>query len=119
MIKAELVDSERFTQREAEIAVLMAEGKPNKLIATALAISIKTVDVHVGSIYEKLGIRSRSINTRCTAILLMVARGMVSLSVKSLVTVLIFNAVQLDDEALRLRGGRLRSYHVGRIKRDA
>jgi DNA-binding CsgD family transcriptional regulator len=105
-IKAELINPDRLTTREAEIAVLMAEGQPNKIIASLLAISIRTVDQHISTIYLKMGLRQKSINTRCTAILMMVARGMITLSIRSVILVLVFNAMQLDNHALRVRSGR-------------
>ena len=37
---------------------LVAEGRPNKLIADALAISVRTVEVHRARVFEKMGVRS-------------------------------------------------------------
>ncbi len=115
-IKAELINPDQLTQREGEIATLMAEGCSNKAIARFLTISIRTVDAHIASIYQKLDLRSQSINTRCTAILTMVARGMISLSIKSVVMILVFNAAQLDDAALRVKGGQVR-VNAARMRR--
>lgn len=47
-----------LTAREREVAELMAAGKPGKVIAHALAISDKTVQVHRQHALEKLGVRS-------------------------------------------------------------
>ena len=47
-----------LTAREREVAQLMAEGKPNKIIARELAISDKTVQVHRHNTMEKLGVHS-------------------------------------------------------------
>jgi two-component system response regulator FixJ len=47
-----------LTAREREVAHLMAEGKPNKIIARELAISDKTVQVHRHNTMEKLGVHS-------------------------------------------------------------
>ncbi|MGZ4954124.1 MAG: response regulator transcription factor [Methylobacter sp.] len=116
-IKAEFVDKGRFTPREVDIAKLIAEGLSDKDIARMLAISIKTVGVHTQSIYEKLELHSRSINTRCTALATMVARGMITLTLRCVVAVLIFNALSIDDEALRVRGGRVRGHHISRVRR--
>ncbi len=116
-IKAELINPDRFTPREGEIVTLMAEGNSNKAIARSLAIGIRTVDAHIASIYQKLGLRSQSINTRCTAILIMVARGMISLSLRSVVMVLVFHAAQFDDSALRVKGGQVR-VGVSRMRRS-
>lgn len=49
-----------LTQREYEIALLLVEGFPNKLIANRLGISIRTVETHRARILIKLGIRSLS-----------------------------------------------------------
>ena len=43
-----------LTTREREILTLIAEGKSNKEIATALSLSLYTVETHRGNILEKL-----------------------------------------------------------------
>ena len=48
-----------LTEREREIAVLVAEGMSNRDIARQLAIAKRTVDAHLGHIFAKLGISSR------------------------------------------------------------
>jgi len=116
-LKAELLDAGSFTAREAEIARLMAEGLSDKDIARVLAISIKTVATHSANFYEKLGVRNRSINTRCTAILTMVARGMVRLSISSVFAFVFLNSLAWDDQAVRVRAGRAGS-SVVRVRRD-
>ena len=49
-----------LSQREREIALLVARGSSNVEIARALAISHKTVEKHLGSVYHKLGFSSRA-----------------------------------------------------------
>jgi two-component system response regulator FixJ len=49
---------ERLTQREREVAVLVARGLSNKLIARELDISDKTVQVHRAHVLEKLDVHS-------------------------------------------------------------
>ena len=44
-----------LSPREHEIALLVARGESNAQIARALSISFKTVEKHLGSIYQKLG----------------------------------------------------------------
>jgi DNA-binding NarL/FixJ family response regulator/tetratricopeptide (TPR) repeat protein len=46
--------------REREIAMLAAGGQSNVEIARALSISYKTVEKHLGSLYAKLGVSSRT-----------------------------------------------------------
>jgi DNA-binding CsgD family transcriptional regulator len=48
-----------LSEREYEIANLVARGKSNNEIARILAISHKTVEKHLGSAYQKLGFSSR------------------------------------------------------------
>ena len=48
-----------LTQRESEIAALVADGMSNREIAERLVISRRTVDAHVEHIYTKLGISNR------------------------------------------------------------
>jgi NarL family two-component system response regulator LiaR len=57
----------RFTEREAEVAELMAHGRSNADIAEALNLSVFTVKNHVSSILMKLHAQSR---TEATAIIL-------------------------------------------------
>jgi DNA-binding CsgD family transcriptional regulator/tetratricopeptide (TPR) repeat protein len=49
----------RLTDRENDIARLVAERKSNKQIAVALGISARTVTTHVANIFSKLGVSSR------------------------------------------------------------
>ncbi|SES35370.1 regulatory protein, luxR family [Streptomyces qinglanensis] len=51
--------SEALTEREGEIAVLVAEGGANADIAAELFISLGTVKTHVASIQRKFGVRNR------------------------------------------------------------
>jgi DNA-binding CsgD family transcriptional regulator len=55
---ADLIDV--LTQREREVATLLALGKSNREIATTLVISDSTAKVHVKHVLSKLGLRSRS-----------------------------------------------------------
>jgi FixJ family two-component response regulator len=48
----------QLSQREREVLDLVVAGKLNREIAEALAISIKTVEVHRAHVMEKLGVRS-------------------------------------------------------------
>jgi DNA-binding CsgD family transcriptional regulator len=48
-----------LTEREREVAGLIAQGKTNRAIADQLVISKRTVDAHVSTILSKLGARSR------------------------------------------------------------
>jgi len=58
-IEAEDIGS-RLTPREKEIVQLLAEGKSNKEAASALNISVKTVETHKAHIMDKLELRSRA-----------------------------------------------------------
>ncbi len=49
---------DKLTQREREVAALVARGLSNKLIARELDISDKTVGVHRTHVLEKLGVHS-------------------------------------------------------------
>jgi DNA-binding NarL/FixJ family response regulator len=52
--------AEELTPRELEVLQLLAEGKPNKLIATDLSIGEVTVKSHVRAIFTKLNVLSRT-----------------------------------------------------------
>jgi DNA-binding NarL/FixJ family response regulator/class 3 adenylate cyclase len=49
---------ESLTEREREILALMAEGRSNQAICERLFLSPKTVETHVGHIFDKLGLVS-------------------------------------------------------------
>src|SRR5437867_2723486 len=57
---AEGVTRVRLTPREMAALRLLADGKANKEIASALAISERTVKTHLGHLFEKLGVTSRT-----------------------------------------------------------
>jgi DNA-binding CsgD family transcriptional regulator/tetratricopeptide (TPR) repeat protein len=49
-----------LTEREREVASLIAQGKSNREIAETLVISYRTVETHIANIMFKLGCTSRS-----------------------------------------------------------
>ena len=49
-----------FSKRENEVIALLLKGKSNKQIAQSLGISTRTVEFHLGNIYSKLQVNSRS-----------------------------------------------------------
>jgi DNA-binding CsgD family transcriptional regulator len=56
-------EAERFgglTERERAVAALIAQGKSNYEIATALVVSKRTVETHVGNILSKIGATTRA-----------------------------------------------------------
>lgn len=52
------VESGRLTPREREIVKLLTQGKSNKEVASALNISVKTVEAHRANIMHKLNLPS-------------------------------------------------------------
>ncbi|MGH9147763.1 MAG: helix-turn-helix domain-containing protein [Vicinamibacterales bacterium] len=65
---------EPLTPREIEVLQLLAEGLPNKTIATRLGISDQTVKVHVAAICGKLEAANRT-----DAVRRAVRRGLITL----------------------------------------
>ena len=65
---------EPLTPREVEVLELLAEGLPNKAIATRLRISDQTVKFHVSSISGKLDAKNRT-----DAVRRAVRRGLITL----------------------------------------
>ena len=57
---AEGVTRVQLTPRELATLRLMADGKANKEIAQGLGISDRTVKTHLGHLFEKLGVTSRT-----------------------------------------------------------
>jgi DNA-binding CsgD family transcriptional regulator len=49
-----------LTHMEQRIASLVASGQTNREVAAAMFTSVRTVESHLGRIYRKLGIRSRT-----------------------------------------------------------
>ena len=47
-----------LTERERDVMRLVVEGLPNKLIASQLDISVRTVEVHRSRIFEKMEVKS-------------------------------------------------------------
>jgi DNA-binding CsgD family transcriptional regulator len=51
---------EPLTSQETRVALLVARGMTNKEVAAALFLSPKTVEHHLGSVFRKRGLRSRT-----------------------------------------------------------
>ena len=49
---------ERLTARERQVMELILAGRLNKVIASELAVSVRTVEVHRSSIFEKMSVRT-------------------------------------------------------------
>ena len=61
--------AESLTAREIEVLRLLAQDLSNPQIAERLVVSRRTVDAHLRSIYDKLGVKSRdgaTRNDKCT-----------------------------------------------------
>jgi two-component system NarL family response regulator len=71
---AERVTQVQLTPRELGTLRLMADGHSNKEIASALSISERTVKTHLGHLFEKLGVTSRT-----EAVRIATRRGLVRL----------------------------------------
>jgi DNA-binding NarL/FixJ family response regulator len=65
---------EALTERELEVLALLAQGMPNKEIATRLIISERTAKFHVSSIMGKLGASNRT-----EAVSLAAQKGLITL----------------------------------------
>ena len=72
---AEDVTRVQLTPRELASLRLMADGKSNKEIANELGISDRTVKTHLGHLFEKLGVTSRT-----EAVKVATRRGLVRLA---------------------------------------
>jgi two-component system, NarL family, nitrate/nitrite response regulator NarL len=54
------VEVRMLTERESEVAALVARGLRNKVVAHHLGIGEGTVKLHLHNIYRKLGIERRA-----------------------------------------------------------
>ena len=52
--------AEQLTAHELQIGLLVAQGMTNREVAASLFLSPKTIEYHLGQIYRKLDIRSRT-----------------------------------------------------------
>ncbi|MBY6111729.1 response regulator transcription factor [Halomonas sp. DP1Y21-3] len=50
---------EGLTEREKDVALAVAEGQSNKLVARELGITERTVKAHLGAVFRKLGVKDR------------------------------------------------------------
>jgi NarL family two-component system response regulator LiaR len=71
---AQMPQVEELTERELEVLHLLAQGMPNKEIASHLVISERTAKFHVSSIMSKLGATNRT-----EAVSLAAQRGLITL----------------------------------------
>lgn len=51
--------AEPLTERQGQIARLVADGRSNREVAEALFLSVKTVETHLAAVFVKLGVASR------------------------------------------------------------
>jgi DNA-binding CsgD family transcriptional regulator len=51
---------DELSPQELQVALRVGEGKTNREVAAALFVTAKTVEYHLGHVYTKLGVRSRS-----------------------------------------------------------
>ncbi len=73
--------SNHLSPREREVLQLIAEGKPNKLVAAELGVSFKTVDKHRQHLMSKLNIHDIAGLTRYA-----IAEGIIENSVRLTIT---------------------------------
>ena len=62
-LSARRLNKEAFgglTEREREVAALIAQGKSNREIAETLVVGVRTVEAHISNMFSKLGYTSRS-----------------------------------------------------------
>lgn len=52
--------SRRLTPQELQVALVVARGATNREAGAALFLSPKTIETHLGRVYRKLGVRSRT-----------------------------------------------------------
>jgi DNA-binding NarL/FixJ family response regulator len=53
-----------LTPREREVLALMAEGRSNAAIAASLFVSVRVVEKHVASVFDKLGLPPSQVDNR-------------------------------------------------------
>ncbi|HLF67890.1 MAG TPA: helix-turn-helix transcriptional regulator [Gaiellaceae bacterium] len=58
--QVDAVSSRALTPRERQIALLVADGATNREAASSLFVSTRTIEFHLGNVYRRLGVRSRT-----------------------------------------------------------
>ncbi len=53
-------DPDQLSPQEVRVAIAVAAGATNKQVATKMFLSPKTIEFHLGRVYRKLGIHSRT-----------------------------------------------------------
>ena len=79
-IEATIIDQGHLTNKQAEVLRGVCEGKTNKEIAKKLCNEAKTVEVLLGQIYEKLGLKWTSLNNRCALVVYAIGNGLVKIT---------------------------------------
>lgn len=67
-----------LTSREAEVLALVATGRSNQQIADELVLSVRTIERHLSTVYQKLGLQGRS--ARAAAVAYALREGVVPAS---------------------------------------
>ncbi len=60
LISPTSLESLGLTPRQSEVLLLLLEGKPNKLIAREMGLSVETIKDHVAAVLRCLGVSSRT-----------------------------------------------------------
>lgn len=94
-----------LTPREREVLTFLATGRRNAEIAAALAVSVRTVEFHIGHLLQKLGARSRT-----EALQLAHERGLLTASRQRMVPVVGHTALSGDFRVCYVTAGS-RSRH--------
>ena len=54
------LESLQLTPRQTDVLALLLQGKPNKIIARELGVSVETIKDHVAAVLKALGVSSRT-----------------------------------------------------------
>ena len=57
-----------LTPQELRVAEAVALGMSNREVAAALFLSVKTIEMHLGRVFRKLGVRNRAELARRAAV---------------------------------------------------
>lgn len=108
-IKAEVIDPTGMTCTESKVLEKLCEGLSNKAIANTLSITAKTVETHIDHLYRKNSLTWASINRRSTLIVTAISKGVVKITINSVVLAICLQSVVNDSPALRTRNARAKT----------
>lgn len=102
-IKAEITNTDGLTPRQSQILAMMCEGMTDKAIANALGVTARAVEAQIDKMYEKNGLKWSQVNSRTTLIIKAISKGIVKITINSMIFAICLHIAINDNSFLRPR----------------